>query len=566
MLVLTSGLEGLFVTFVDTAFYIAFLMFSLISVVMLLVTAKKVRYETYYAKMMLGVLVSILLLSIVSVVFAFFPRPFFLFAGLIIFIVSIVVCLIYGASSFSIEHTSNVARETELMAEIKKLNERPNFQLEVMEKLFQVPQEWFKKVVRVFAKERSFELEFLPFMFKMMLELFQADGAVFFTADDFDDNLVCKAYAGQFPPPYKLPKDVPHKEDVVKTNFKYFECNIGETVFGKVAKDASPYYIDSYTDDGVVYQNGEEDFLKIGSIIVLPLFTNDSVSGVFAISRNAGKEGFTEDEFRNITNLSGYISAILSLAIIQREYDEARLLNNTADMAQELRQMILPKKLKTVPSLDIDVYFRKEHGVCSDYYDVIQSHKDRIFAVTVDVAGKGIQSSIVMIMIRAILYLITNTNEKLDSIVDWLNKGITDKVGIDHFATISILCYYPETAMVEFIAAGNQSMILYKAEKGEVEVFHHKTDPIGVDINSKYKSLRFKLAKGDIISLYTDGIWNMLDKNGECFDINSLAKVIAQESSSTANNIVCKCCNLIDEFASGTSLHDDQTLLVIKAK
>lgn len=553
-------------SFVDTAFYVAFLIFSLISVIMLLVTAGKLKLTTYYSKLMLGVIGSIVFLNIVSLVFIIFTKVFFLFIGLILFVVFIVACLIRGASSFSLERAMNMDKDAEFVSEIKRLNERPNFQLEVMERLFQLPQEWFKLMVHVFAKDKSFETELIPFMFKTMLDIFQADGAVFFTADAFDDNLACKAYIGQFPPPYKLPDDVPHREDVVKTNFKYFECNIGQTVFGKVAQDARPYYISSYIDDGVIYQNGEEDFLKIGSIIVLPLFTNDSVSGVFAISRDAGKDGFTEDEFRNLTNLSGYISAILSLVLIQRDYDEASVLNNTANMAQELRQIILPKKLKTIPNLDIDVYFRKQHGVCSDYYDIIQPHKDRIFIVIVDVAGKSIQSSIIMIMIRAILYLITNTNEKLDSIIDWLNKGITEKVGIDHFATISLLCYYPKTSRFEFIVAGNQSMILYRAKRGEVEVFHHKTDPIGVDLNSKYKSLSFDFSKGDIIALYTDGIWNMLDKNGACFDITSLAKLIAEKNLENASNIVCECCNLIEDFTHGTSLHDDQTLLVIKAK
>ena len=565
MLEFTGGV-GVFVSVVDIAFCIAFLIFSLVSIIMLLLTASRIKYSTYYSKVIIEVIISIALLSAISLAFTIFARPFFLFLGLIIFVVFIATCLIRGASSFSNEHISIIAKETDFVSEIKRLNERPNFQLEVMEKLFQVPQEWFKEMVHVFAKKSSFETELLPFMFKTMLELFQADGAVFFSADAFDDNLACKAYMGQFPPPYKLPDDVPHKEDVVKTNFKYFECNIGETVFGKVAEDARPYYISSYMDDGIVYQNGEEDFLKIGSIIVLPLFTSNSVSGVFAISRNAGKEGFSEDEFRNISNLSGYISSILSLVIIQRDYDEASTLSNIANMAEELRQMILPKKLKTIPSLDVDVYFRKEHGVCSDYYDIIQSHKDRIFAVTIDVAGKSIQSAIVMIMIRAILYLITNTTEKIDLIIDWLNKGITEKVGVDHFATISLLCYYPQTSKLEFIVAGNQSMILYRAKEREVEVFHHKADPIGVDIHSKYKSLALKFSKGDIVALYTDGISNMLDKNGSCFDVNSLAKLIADKSAGDANSIVCECCNLIEEFTHGTLLHDDQTLLVLKAK
>lgn len=490
---------------------------------------------------------------------------FILFGGFIGTLSINIAYLIRGASCALQEKTEIENKINSLNEEIRLLKEKPNLELQKEDKLLALPNKWFESMIKFFMKLNSFEDDIVPFILQSLRDTFDCDGAVFFLADAFEDNLVCKSYIGSFPPPYKLPDDVPHKEDIVKLNFQYYECRIGETLFGKVAQNKEPYYLPSYVANDMVYQNGEEDFLKIGSIVAFPLFTNGHVSAVFALSKNSKKEGFSRKDFENISTLSQYFSSIVSLVLLIKDSNEMNILNNTENTAQQFRDLLLPKKLKNKHNLDIDFYFRKQHGVCSDYYDVI-SHKDRTFAIVLDVAGKSMQAITVMIMMRAILYLITNTNENLSAIVDWLNKGITGKIGIDHFSTLSLLCYYPKQKRLEFIAAGNQSMILYKARDRQVEVFHHRTDPIGIDANSKYKGLSYNVDKGDVVLLYTDGISAMLDKDGKPFEIGLLAKMLVENSGKSAKDITKVAKDLIVSFTSGTSLHDDQTLLAIKIK
>lgn len=551
---------------IDFVFFVAFIIFSFLSFSILVFISRKVTSHPYYGKILKGAkLLSLLLLVIASLFFFFSEYKLIIFIGFIAILALNLIYLIKGASqalqAFSLQEEKCNALEKEL----KLLRDEPNIGLEIKDKLFQIPNEWLNVMIECFEKPQSFESEVFPFILNSLQEAFDGDGSVFFLADAFDDSLVCKSYIGSFPPPYKLADDVPHKEDVVKMNFKHYECNIGKTLFGKVAESGEPYYITSYTDDGIVFQNGDEPFLKIGSIMAFPLFTMGEISGVFALSRNSNKPSFSEKDFNDLSGLAQYFSSILSLVVLVRDYNEMTILDNTSNVAQEFRQLLLPKKLDKFPSIDVAAYFRKQHGVCSDYYDVIV-HKDRIFAVVLDVAGKSAQAVVIMIMIRAILYLITNTEQSLDSIIDWLNKGITGKVGIDHFSTITLLCYYPETYRLEVVVAGSHSMILYKAKTKEVEIFHHRSDPIGIDTHSKYKSLSYELGKGDVVSVYTDGIPAMLDKNGTPFKIDKLAKLIAGKSEGSAKDIVKACSACFKDFSSELQLHDDQTLLVIKTK
>ena len=547
-------------------FFVPFICFSLLTIILLLQTSRRLSPDSSCKKILKGSIVSIFLLTFSIVIFFFFPNILILLTACItLFALNLFSC-IKSTAVYLQELSTRDEKYALLETEIEELKLKPSLELDFEQNLLKIPEKWLAKMVTLYEKSGSFEAELLPFMFTTLQEILNFDGAVFFLADAFDDSLACKMYMGNFPPPYKLPDDIPHKEEIVKTNFKHYECNIGDTLFGKVAQDGKPYYSSSYTDDGVVFQNGDEDFLKIGSIIALPLFTNGCVSAVFAISRNVGKEAFTEKDFRVTSGFAGYFSSILSLVILLRDYKEVMLLNNTSSMAQEFRDVLLPKKIKVGSYIDVNFFFRKQQSVCSDYYDVI-SRKDRTFIVMVDVAGKGKQAVIVMIMIRAILHLVTNTDHSLDSIMDWLNKGITGKMmGGDNFATVSLLAYYHASRRLEVVIAGNQSMILHKSKKKESEIFEYKTDPIGIDVNSQYKSLNYDLDRGDIVSLCTDGISQMLDKNGKLFELSSLAKVIAKNDEESIKKIQDASCALIDQFSENTSLPDDQTLLIMKIK
>lgn len=545
--------------------FAVFIIFSLVSIVVLLRMAGKLEVHSCFRRVLRGGVFSILLLVLTATLSFFLNSVVVLLVGATVVLMQGVISFVKSVSFYMKEVSIRNEQVEKLEEEIEALRAKPDLELEFEQKLLTVPERWLAKMVTVFERPGSFETEMLPFMFNILGEIFEIDGSVFFLADAFDDSLACKMYMGSFPPPYKLPDDVPHKEEIVRTNFKHYECNVGETLFGKVAEDGKPYYISSYSDDGVVFQNGDEDFLKIGSIIALPLFTGGCVSAVFAISRNADKEAFSERDFRVVSSFAGYFSSILSLVILLRDYKEVMTLNKTSSMAQEFRNLLLPKKIKVGRKMDVEFFFRKQLSVCSDYYDVL-SRKDRTFIVVVDVAGKSEQSVIAMVMIRAILNLVTNTDESLASIMDWLNKGIAGKMGGDHFATVSLLAYYPASQRLEVVIAGNQSMIWHKARKKESEIFEYRTDPIGIDVYSKYTSLNYDLEKDDVISLCTDGISQMLDKNGRVFEMSSLARVIAKNGSESAKSITTSACELIDQFSEGTCLSDDQTLLVMKIK
>ena len=264
--------------------------------------------------------------------------------------------------------------------------------------------------------------------------------------------------------------------------------------------------------------------------------------------------------------LTGYATAALKLIYDLQEETELTTIENESDIASRIQKILLPKKLIDTSNLNFSVLFNQARGVCSDYYDVIQNQKDRLFCITADVAGKGVHACIVMVMIRSLLYLITNTAQNTQSILDILNKGVTGKISIDHYASVSLLTYFPKEKSMEYVNAGTQSLLLWKASSKKLVRLEQKTDPIGVDNKSMYTCKKIQVEQGDIAVLFTDGIIETLNERGEPFGIKALAELLAANASLPAKAITDKINKQIKLFMGKASPHDDQTVMIIKVK
>jgi sigma-B regulation protein RsbU (phosphoserine phosphatase) len=406
----------------------------------------------------------------------------------------------------------------------------------------------------------------LDFVNDTMIKTTNADGGVVFIADDFEDIITSKSFSGKFPPPYALPQDLPHKQIRVETNFRYVQFKLGETIFGEVAATGKPVLIVNGSEDPRVVVNGPEEFLKPGSYIVVPLMLKDRVVGVAGIARVPENASFTEEDFRIAKALALYAGASISNVYSVQEILEHADLEREASIASQIQKTLHPKRLPDLPEIGFGSFFNATKGVCGDYYDVILARRDRIAIAVADVAGKGIQSSMVMIMLRSVLHLVTNTTKSAGTILDWINKGITGKIDMDHYATLAFVSYCPETRELEYASAGHQPMLLWRNKDKKIETIRQNTDPIGVERSSTYQEMKLTAETGDIIILFTDGLIESLNREGHQYGIESLSRIVSENNAMSAKELATEIKHNIQAFVGSASLHDDQTLVIMKIK
>lgn len=414
--------------------------------------------------------------------------------------------------------------------------------------------------------EKDGEQTLLANINKACIEVTGADGGAILLVDEFDDVITVKSLQGNFPPPYKLPDDLPHKPLRVSTSFKYAQFPLRDNIFGEIASSGKAELIPVPGIDDRIFQNTPEEFLKLGSFIFVPirLVDKDVVIGLVALSRDAGKEPFNDSEFHWAQTLTDFAESALKTTLTFKQYKEKQELTRESDIASNAQIMLTPKKIPPLGGVSFGSMTEMAAGVCSDLFDVIPARQDRISFVLMDAAGKGMNALLVMTMIRAMLRLIVNTTQSAGTILSWANRGVCTETDIDHFASVALLNYDPTKRKVQFATSGSIPVMRYNAAKGTVEKISIPSEPIGVEKSKSYKDIEFVAAKGDILIMYTDGIAESLNSAGKQYDMSGVASILKANSKLSGKQIANLIKLDVKKFVGTETLHDDQTLLVIK--
>ena len=402
---------------------------------------------------------------------------------------------------------------------------------------------------------------------KKILELTHADGAISLVLDDFEDILNVKSVSGSFIPPYEIPENVPHKPQRVDMNMRYMQFPLKGNIFGAVLTDKVPVMINEPAKDSRIFQNKDEDFLKCGAYIFIPLFVNDRAVGVLGLSKKPENGDFTEAEFDCAKRLGEFEASAIMSTSIHNEIVERFTLAKEGEIACNIQKSIVPAKLPAIPGLSLGTIFNPAENICGDYYDVLVSRKDRISFVMADVTGKSLNSMNVMLQLRAMLRLIINTTQTAGTILSWANRGIASENNtIDHFASVALMIYDSINNKVQYASGGTNPIFLYTKESDVVKEISKIQEPVGVEKTTEYADNEISVNSGDIIITCTDGLIEALNGDGHQYGKTNLEKVIKAYHSLDGKEIANKIKTDVKKFCGSAAQHDDQSLLVIKIK
>lgn len=424
--------------------------------------------------------------------------------------------------------------------------------------------EMTSKVSSLFASTNAME-EFMQYLNKTITEKTNADGCVILLLDEYDSILSVKSLEGSFPPPYKLPEDLPHKELRVSTNFKYAQFGLTDNIFGNIVQDGNPCNIINSLKDKRIYQNKPEEFLTPGPYIFVPIKQDEEVIGVIAVARTAGKIPFSDEEFNSACLIANACSVALKPLNSFISYAEHSELTKEGDIATKFQKTILPAKMPVINKLSIGKHFQPAENVVGDFYDIIPSRKDRITFVMADIAGKGMTSLVIMIMVRAMIRLVSNTNQDTATILEWINKAICSELNkADRFGSIALINYNSVNDTAQIATCGINPVIVYSASDDSIKKVTVENEPIGVDKGTQYKNIDLNLSAGDIIVTCTDGLIECLNDSGAQYSIENLKKVIKHNCKLQGKDIANKIKDDVKKHCGTTQQYDDQSLLVVK--
>ncbi|MGD0500507.1 MAG: SpoIIE family protein phosphatase [Bryobacteraceae bacterium] len=232
-------------------------------------------------------------------------------------------------------------------------------------------------------------------------------------------------------------------------------------------------------------------------------------------------------------------------------------------LAQETQESLLPRFLPQFESFRIHAFNSPTRYVGGDFYDFLQLSSGEWVGVLADVSGKGISAALLSSMVLGALSMEFHSGIQPHEVLNRVNRLLCEKSLPFQFVTLFLFLLNPR-GTGQFISAGHNPAYLFRSATGEIEELVSDAYILGMFDFASYQSRAFRLDKGDILVVYSDGLTDAQNQQEEMFGEERLLRLIRQEAPSGSRALEQKFLKAIEEFTQGTPQTDDITFVVVE--
>ena len=260
------------------------------------------------------------------------------------------------------------------------------------------------------------------------------------------------------------------------------------------------------------------------------------------------------------------LDEILQIRRGLEEHDQLISIQQDLQTAREIQQAILPKCFPPFPDRkDFDIYaaMNAAKEVGGDFFDFFMIDNDRIGFVIGDVSGKGVTAAIFMAVSRTIIRATGLKGIPADECMNYVNNLLCSESVSSMFVTVFYGILNTSNGDLEYVNAGhNPPFILSPTGLKTVELT--KGTVLGGIEHFNYKSRRMTIDPGDTLYLYTDGVTEAFNSEGNMYGEKRLGNLLKANLRAGHKEIVKITLADVAAFAAGILPSDDITLMAIK--
>jgi phosphoserine phosphatase RsbU/P len=244
--------------------------------------------------------------------------------------------------------------------------------------------------------------------------------------------------------------------------------------------------------------------------------------------------------------------------------DERRLISIEKELAvaREIQSSILPAAVPDLRRLKVFAAYHPMSAVAGDFYDFILVDPHRLGVLLADVTGHGIPAAMIAAMVKMAAQTVVPCAHSPGDVLQGMNRTLSGQSS-DHFVTAAYLFVDTENYTARYSAAGHPPLLLVR--DGTVQRIQSNGLVLGVLPQSEYPVCDIALSPGDRFILYTDGLIEPENANGQSFGDFQLEKVILDSHVCQPSDLVNR---LLDNLRSwrppSIGQQDDITVVLIE--
>src|SRR5207302_3057841 len=179
--------------------------------------------------------------------------------------------------------------------------------------------------------------------------------------------------------------------------------------------------------------------------------------------------------------------------------------------------------------------------------------------VVADVSGKGVGSALLASLLQGALITATEVPQAMGHRIERLNRFLLDRTGGEKYATV-FYCILHEDGRLYYVNAAHCPPMIVRPGAGRIEL-EANAMPVGLMEGAEFAVIEQRLEAGDKIVIYSDGVTEAQNTQGDFFGRRRLREIIEKNATADCISIHDAIQDAVTGFTEGAAQSDDITVV-----
>lgn len=305
-----------------------------------------------------------------------------------------------------------------------------------------------------------------------------------------------------------------------------------------------------------------------GAEVVVPLRYQERLLGWLLLGPKLSQEPFSRRDVKLLNAIGNQLAAAIAGIHLLEEVRRRDRIQHEMDLAREVQMRLLPQHIPHIPGLEMAATYSPAREIGGDYYDAVELAPGIVALALADVSGKGVSAALLMANLQAVVHSQSSSGDISERLAR-MNSQLCRSVLPGQYVTMFYCEYDCRQRRLTYSNAGHEPPLLIRhgaSEAIRIQTLNEGGTVMGLFAGIRYPSATVELEPGDTLLLYTDGVTDAVNPEGERFERERLAAAAEElaRQNLPAAAMVEKIRNRVVSFSAGHAQFDDLTLLALR--
>ncbi|MBO6215529.1 MAG: serine/threonine-protein phosphatase, partial [Lachnospiraceae bacterium] len=235
------------------------------------------------------------------------------------------------------------------------------------------------------------------------------------------------------------------------------------------------------------------------------------------------------------------------------------------NVAKDIQESAVPTVFPEDERFELYASMDTAEAVGGDFYDFFMRDEKTLVVVMADVSGKGMPAALYMMRAKTLIKTYAEQGLSVEEVATETNKRLCEDASRDMFVTAWIGFLELDTGVLSYVHAGHTFPVLVKGENKASFVKNKVNMVLGGLKKAKYVRQEITLDPGDSIFLYTDGVTEAHNEDGDMYGDERLLSFVTEGIGEASCKAACEAVlSDVNAFVGGAEQFDDITMMRVE--